>query len=330
MSPVTALCVAGLLAALLVRASVSHNEFAMTEAFTAFAVGIIMALGISLIPFWIARRSNKVLNTSMCVLTCMGIVSAGMRAWEDTNIVENKSTVANVDRQMDVLKDKAKRQLETGGVADVTTEDLAKAAVSMRKASMKLDGDEAAAMRSSSRLMSEFAQRNQEFKAVIDRFTELGGLDPGTIKSQEDIQQRLGLAQQFLALNESFAQHVKNTPRRFRELLMKEGVDERKLARAESEFSNGFKLRLQIKLREVEKRFGESAGDYLAILNEEWGQWKVDLTSGQVVFQDDAAIPRFNRASESLQAAMKAELEIQREILDMQVIAEVAEGAKDE
>lgn len=323
-SPITALCVTGLLAALLVRASVSHHEFAMTQAFIAFGVGVIIFLGISLIPFWLTKRSNLVLNTSMCVLTCLGIVIAGLRAWEDSNIVEDKRTVASVDRQMDALKDKAKRQVETGGSPDVTSADLTKAAAAMRKASLKLDGDEAAAMRSSSSLMSEFAERNQQFTAVIDRFAQLGGLDPSTIKSREDVQQRLDLTRQFLALNESFALHVKNTPRRFRELLMKEGVEQRKLARAESEFANGFKLRLQIKLREVEKRFGESASAYLSVLHEEWGQWKLDPASGQVVFEDESAIGRFNRASESLQAAMKAENEIQRQILDMQAVAEVS------
>lgn len=328
-APVTALGVAGLLAALLVRASVSHHEYAMTEAFTAFAVGVIGALGISLVPFWLARRSNAVLNASMCVLMCVGILSAGLRAWEDSNIVDDKLAMASVDRQMDALRDKAKRQVEAAGTADVSAEDLNKAAYTMRKASMKLEGDEAAGMRSSATLMSEFAQRNQQFKAVIDRFATLGGLDPASIRSQEDIQQRLDLARQFLVLNESFATHVKNTPRRFRELLLKEGVEQRKLARAESEFANGFKLRLQIKLREVEQRFGEAATDYLAVLDQEWGQWRVDAASGQVVFDDDSAIPRFNRASERLQTAMHAESEIQRQILDMQTFADaLGDGSK--
>jgi len=323
-SAITSLCVTGLLAALLVRASVSHHEYAMTQAFIAFGVGVIVSLGISLIPFWIARRSNRVLNVSMCVLTCLGIIGTGIRAWEDSTIVLNKRTVANVDLQIDALRDKAKRQMSETGSASVTTEDLNKAAFSMQKASMKLDGDEAAAMRSSATLMSEFAERNQQFKAVIDRFAQLGGLDPATIKSRDDIQQRLDLTRQFLALNESFTQHVKNTPRRFRELLMKEGVEQRKLARAESEFSNGFKLRFQIRLREVEKRFGESATEYLAVLLDEWGQWKLDPATGQVVFEDETAIRKFNRASESLQTAMRAENDLQRQILDMQTFAEVS------
>ncbi len=322
--PLTTLCVAALLATLLVHATISTQPSAMTMAFAMFAGIVVGSLVIALVPFLFMRRSNRVLNLAMCVQMCLSIAGVGLMTWQSTASVEDQKIMSQAQASLSNLSGNMRRQLTHGEVAVVESADIDRAADALADAADKLDGNDAAVLRATAVLMSFFAERNHAFDALSDELESLGGLDPSTMKSRGDIQHRLTLIDQFLMLNRAFANELKAAPRQFRDSLVKEGLDHRELARAENEFAAGFKLPMQLQFRRLQVQFGESAKAYLGLLESQWGRWSFSTDTGQVVFENTSVIEEFNQASDTLQGSMLAMASIQREAMNVNLLSDAA------
>ncbi|MGE3107619.1 MAG: hypothetical protein AB7G11_17825 [Phycisphaerales bacterium] len=315
--PLTTLCVAALLAALLVQALVSQSTGSIPIAFAVFGSTVVFGFLFSLVPFAILGKSNRALNLAMCVQMCLGIAGAGYMTYLHTLRVEDQKVIASAEASLSGLNGEMRRQLSAGDAASISPADIDHTAQAMNKAADKLQGDDAAVLRASATLMADLAERNRAFDELSDQLEALGGLDPSTMASRDDILQRIALIDQFLTLNRRFEAELKLTPRRFRESLVKQGLNQRQLARAENEFAAGFKLPMQVQFRQLQARFGSAARAYLGILADQWGRWTYSNATGQVVFEDSDAIAQFNQASETLQGSMLAMATIQREVLNV-------------
>lgn len=319
--PLTTLCVAALLATLLVHATTSTHPSAMATAFIMFGVIVVGSLALAMVPFLILRRSNRVLNLAMCVQMCMGIAGIAASTWQRTQAVEDQKVIGNANASLSDLSGKMRRQLTHGEVAIVDPVDIDRAAESLANAADKLEGSDAAVLRATAELMSFLAERNHGFDALSDELESLGGLDPSSMKSRGDIQHRLSLIDQFLSLNSRFTSELKNAPTQFRASLVKAGLGQRDLAQAENEFAAGFKLPMQLQFRQLQSQFGESAKAYLSLLESQWGRWTFSSDTGQVVFENSSVIEQFNNASDALQGSLLAMASVQREALNVNLLS---------
>lgn len=326
--PLTSLCVAALLTALLVHAMVSSSPGAMTIAFGLFAAIVVGGLVVAMIPFLVFRKSNRVLNFAMCLQMCAGIAGAGLLTWRETEKTEDQKVIGQADASILSLNGKMRSQLKLGEAAVIDTADIDRAADVLAGAADKLEGGDAAVLRAAASLMSSFADRNQAFDSLSAELEEMGGLDPSTMKSRDDIEKRLSLISQFLTLNHEFEGELKSAPRRFRDSLVKEGLGHKELARAENDFAASFKLPMQLQFRRLQAQFGESAKEYLGLLSSQWGHWTFSTDNGQVVFQNQTVIERFNQASDALQGSMLAMASIQREVLNVDLVADLSDEAE--
>lgn len=158
------------------------------------------------------------------------------------------------------------------------------------EAAGQMEGLDGATLQIGSALLREMHRDVAVYETAADRLFGVGGIDPATINTANDLEQRLVLVRTVREASDRIAAHAESLPTRLSEALAKAGFEPSAVDTAVAGVHRGGNLDLILQIHQHERAICNSMLTILELLEREWGRWAVDA-QGLVEFdRPDAAI----------------------------------------
>lgn len=142
--------------------------------------------------------------------------------------------------------------------------------------------------------------------------------NPAGLTDRAQLGPRRVAIRKFLDSNEHLADYLRNSERIVTEQLQAHKVS----APAQAAFLSSFRQsddrkQLVLKIRDTDKRIGESMLAMLLLLEQQWGDWTYESAAHRVLFQDGAALKRFEQINQDLSGAARKQQQLQHQLAKM-------------
>ncbi len=144
-------------------------------------------------------------------------------------------------------------------------------------------------------------------------------LDFKWLTDQASIAPRRTALKELVAVNQEFRQVVANGEKNYRAALAAKGVSAQSIESAVAGFDKAqvAKLPLMLKIRDTDDAMFAAVLTLVDLLDSEWGHWS--RRNGQIAFERNTALTKFNAAIAEVQAAAKEQAAAQKQLgLDVQ------------
>lgn len=126
----------------------------------------------------------------------------------------------------------------------------------------------------------------------IKKFTDAGGIDASTIKDRADCDKRLAAVGDFDQMAREHLTMARGIDVEIDRLGKVHGVGPRDMEQFKRGVHNSGRIEKVVRIRELDVELAAAFKDYLTLLRDNWGKWKVE--EGQVMFTATGVVPRFN------------------------------------
>ncbi len=287
----------------------THENFLWISNGVGRFFGAVLACAtIALVVYLIAKRSSRAFNIAMSTLLTLSIVSNGVSILNHRRAAaaaEAERTVQSLDAARQELAESVRKNRDQPDAAARNAQDVAGITDTIENRAANLTGDGAVVMRVGAAVIKSVTAVASKVGEASDRFAQLGGIDPVSLKSPRDIIDRLALLDDLAAKNKALADGIRAMPEEYRLGLIKAGFDKGKAGLHSDEFAKGANIPRQINSTRLRDASIAANREYLALLKDLWGKWAVQ--DDQLVLDDDAAIQKLRAALERIEAAEKAE-----------------------
>ena len=213
-----------------------------------------------------------------------------------------------IDELRDGLKQRMQEKLDNQGYSTATVDEAADASRKMDALASKLKGDEALIVKAAAAATKGMLSAGVRKGEALTKFMEAGAVDPATLKSRNDIDERLKLNGEVVKTNEDLRKALQEAPGVYRKFLIEGSIQPERADAYLKGFERGAKFPTLLKVCDAHDEFAKAAAAYLTILRDQWGKWTME--KGGVTFSDDSALEDFNKAVERLAKAGAAQDEL--------------------
>ncbi len=184
----------------------------------------------------------------------------------------------------------------------------------LEKSANQMAPDDAAAARALAGYLAQMQKQAQAYEAALKGLIDAEVLS-FDLRDRAAIAGHRKLLVDFAAANDQLTDLVRRSEKLARTALTDAKVPERTIEATMTGFNKGRPQRqLQLRIREQDRILGEAGLAALDLLEKNWGRWSRDETSGELTFQDDAALAAFNEQMAKIQAAADEQGKAQQEL----------------
>ncbi len=263
--------------------------------------GIMAALLFGWLVYRITGRSNLLGNAVFCVI--LGLSNLG-QVNHRRNLPEPKA----VRRFMDNNYQRAEEALERinrGEIPETDAQIVSRMTSDINSMAATMRGPEKVAIECGAKVIENWQPLLNELNGAMQKFIDLGGIAPASLKDREQLGIRLAVLESFEEKNKVFRGEIRNATSIYRECLEKNNVTGESQSKAMASYSESANIPQVIQLRDAAHEIVVAMKDYFMLLDKHWGNWTYSKTDEIVMFQDDkvaeelnAIVGRINRASE--------------------------------
>ena len=260
----------------------------------------------------------------LIILLVVGIVAIGLIGaggfFFFKKVVQTRAENRQAMKELTAVSDKINNEMRDKIGKEDTVEGSAEKArqieEAMGRAASKASGDEAKGMRAAQHLMGAMQSFVANYEKAYSAFGSKGGVEPGSFKSDADIDERLVLLKAFSSANDEFMGFLKGVDGRFRTELAKENVSAKTADEMAKGFYHGGNIDKLIAIRGTDQDLCATMDKYLQLLKREWGNW--ETKDGAVVFKHTGVVQEFNGYAKRIQEVANRQMELQQQILKAQ------------
>jgi hypothetical protein len=272
----------------------------------------------------------RILVLAIVVLLVLGVVTRTItRIIAASKPAPNPQTKQQVDGVIAQAEEIKRRQAEeyarTGGVT-IDKGEQDRVVQGLESAASSATGDEAAALKASAEVTRRLSAQSVAYANAVQTLTDAGGMDIATLDTRPKIEERLALVEKLTQSNDALDRSVRTLGDDYLALLQKHAMSPAKQAATRDAFLREAKHPSLIEMRQIQRDLCGAMHDYLAILNEQHGNWI--LHTAGVVFENDDAGRRFQRAADAIQRAVQAESDWMQRNRGVSAPAELLKGGK--
>lgn len=205
--------------------------------------------------------------------------------------LDRRAKLAEVEKQRRELVDSARASVEEGKPSGASDR-LTKFGESIGKAAESTSGAERQGLLVAQRTLQSMAPSLGAYEKAYKELQEAEPMEVQKIDSREALASRRAAAKQFAEANEELLKIIGGIEARVRVELEKEGYPERKRDEFVAGFLRSANVDLTLKVRECDREFTETIQKVLALLDREWGAWKVQ--DGNIQLDKAPAVEEYN------------------------------------
>lgn len=281
-----------------------------------FVASLLVAILVSLVAFYVSRRSALVAGIAFSLLLALPIFGHSIKLITSVTDTrgQNRAAMENMLEASKNRKAEMVKELDdTGEIQDHSK--LATETVQMLEdASKSMKGDEKIMMESATVIVSKVAEATKALETSLNAFIESGGADPTGLKAKSEIATRRKKLDELRTLSTNLGQVCLTAPDEVERIAKQKGLSARKAAEHKAGFAKGMRLDLQRRLRRTDTEIFDAMNKQFDILENNWGKWKATAQDG-IVFEEDAPLKSYNEAVVAMQKAADEQAKVQREML---------------
>lgn len=249
------------------------------------------------------------------LLVLLGAVGFGVQRFGQQR-QRSRAALQELERvQQQTLEEQRRALSESQDGVTGASERLARSGSALGDAARKVSGDDRKVLEAGQHLYVNLQPRLQTYEAAFGALRDAGLFEPKTLQSKEAIAARRDLLRALAAANEDLAAAYSGMVGAFRAELQAAGISALRAGVEVRSFEGAAHLPDQLQLREQDRQMTRAGDDLLDLLGREWGQWNVGA-DGRIVFRKQAALTRFQSASQRLVAAGQAQQQLQQRMMD--------------
>jgi len=305
--------------------SASNKPFAMLLGFAMIFASLAgFACGIAAL----CRRRGEVsvlvrsvvgliINCSLLLLFFSAFVQGFNRGYARS--VKARESMASVKRTLDQTQDNLRRSFDSTNGIKSDPAVLDKTVDVLKKASQDAQGESALVLEASTAYLGELQRLTRLYDVELKSIESGRLLDASTLKTKEQIEQRRQVVQNFLKANSDIDRFVASSESSFRNELVRRKVSQTRMDREVAAFRESMQSRRPLlrAIRASDKNIGDSMLAVLNLLESNWGTWKYDPISAEVLFSDTATLDEYKTHLEEIGAAGKQQVALQQRFLSL-------------
>ncbi len=226
-----------------------------------------------------------------------------------------RTALSDIQKSSVEAREKIADAMEKGEVTG-SDEVIGRMKEQLEKSAGHLSGDDAAASRAMAAYLSKMQMQAREYEAALGRLISAEVLS-FNLQDRSTLEAHRKLVREFAAANDQLTDTVRHAEELARTELKAAKVSARMLEATMTGFNKGREQRqLQLRIRDHDRTLGEAGLGALDLLDKNWGRWSHDKTSGQLRFEDDAALASFNTFITTIQTAAAEQTQVQQELVE--------------
>lgn len=225
---------------------------------------------------------------------------------------ERRAKFAELESQQREFLKAAKESAEEGTV-DGAADRIAKFSQSMGNAAEASSGVDKQSLLVAQRLMQAMTPAVGKYEAAFKELQAAEILRVDTIDSKETIANRAVTVKKFGEANDYLMKILESLESRVRVELEKEGVSSHTREQFVSGFLKSANVEMALEVRKCDNELAAAMQEVLALLDREWGAWKVE--SGSVNFTRDAVSDEYNGFIDKIDEIGERQLAAQQALL---------------
>lgn len=225
-----------------------------------------------------------------------------------------RNFMAEVEKRHTALGEQAREQLVSKGYYSPNIPMAEEAMGAVREQVAELPDNGRAVGEALWKVNEQMLALAKGYESAQKRYFALGGADPSTIRTLEELDSRRLAAEDLGRSNREFLSFMEKIDSHLYAALA--GVTAPSFDRAEAirNYKRGAKVDSGLRIRELDKQFVEHSLEVLALLRREWGSWRVG--SGSITFERDSAVSEYNRLMALMEKVGEEQTVIQRRVFD--------------
>jgi hypothetical protein len=223
-----------------------------------------------------------------------------------------RASLAELEAKRREFAESARASAEEGKV-EGASERLSKFGESVGNAAESTTGTERQGLRVAQRLLQSMAPAVSTYEAAFKELQSADVLKVDLIDSKEAIASRVVVVNKFSEANDNLLRVINGLESQVRVELEKEGFPQREREKFISSFLGSANVELTRKIRQCDTELVTTLLKMLAILDREWGAWKVE--NGNVSFNRAPAIEEYNTLVGNLDEIGERQSTAQQELL---------------
>lgn len=268
-------------------------------------------------------RDNKRLWVILAVVAVLllaagsaAVVAIGIFGWRSVQTKRDAARAATAEFQtaVDQEREKMVERLRSGDGSG-GEEALGRIKEQLEKSATQLGDADAGAARAMAAFMGTMQEQVRSYQVAATRFTEAQIFNPA-FRDPSAIAGARQVARDFIAQNA----RVTDLLERSEDLLRAELDAAQVPSKTREETIKGFmrsqarSRAVQLRVRATDHQLGEAALAALDLLEKDWGKWRHDATSGNIVFDDAATAAAYNSLVEQVQKIAAEQAQAQQEL----------------
>lgn len=274
----------------------------------------------TLLPAWLVNWNSRGNRSAVNLTTglLLGLVTVGMvHNAIDSRTSNNQAWMQLTEaiKEIQVENRQAlKQNIDTGDPSITNASSLVRAAEVFRKHAELANGDSRRSMLAIAEVFDEFSDNVRHYQLTVEKWINVGGVDPATLGSVEQIRQRIRVVQDLADANEALRAALVNLPKNARRTLERAKAPEEMIDSFVAGMSNPRTIKIVSDVRGYETRIAEQYVHMLELLRDHWGQWSVDR-QGYVIFDTAALAEQYNAIYDMTTRLGREQIEAQKKFL---------------
>jgi len=248
---------------------------------------------------------------ALCIaITCFGFgMLGGDRPSSDARVIGQLSRSAS-DQVREI-----ERQIRQTGTVTGSAKLAEERAAQLDLAARSVTDSTATVLRVQADFVRDFGALVSELESCMKSFESVGGADPVTIRTRQDLALRRTALRHAAQANREVYQFAVSMPRELRARLDAGAVAPEVAKRVIEGFESSNNTRQLVELRAQSARVLKGVDDVLALLDEQWGRWRIAPEDSAVEFVEAAAADRYNALLALVDDAARREAAMQARML---------------
>lgn len=248
---------------------------------------------------------------ALCIaVTCFGFgMFGGDRSSSDARVIDRLSRSASAQGQA------IDREIRRTGTVTGSAKLAEERAAQLELAARSVTDSTATVLRVQADFVRDFGALVAELESCMKAFESVGGADPVTIRTRQDLALRRTALRHAAQANREVHRFAVAMARELRARLDAGAVAPDVAGRVIEGFESSNNTRQLIELRAQSARVLKGIDDVLGLLDEQWGRWRIAPEDQAVEFVDAAAAERYNALLAVVDDAARREAAMQARML---------------
>ncbi len=259
---------------------------------------------------------RKVLGVIAAVVLFFVAINVVSVALNSSRQAENRQQTAEMEAESKQLSDRVIQQLESSD--SVKTDEIRDAGdrgvALIERAAQRATGKERTVMLVLADVAREMSSKNTKYAETTDKFFDAGGFAIEASDSKEGLVQRKAILDDLTQQNQQITEMFEQLEQNVMDRLVSNGLTKVEANNHAKVIASQTNANLVLQIREQDARSFEAGKDLFNLGIERWSEWHVDDASGQMVFDNDEDVERFNAAWSTIDDAAAKQIQLQKDV----------------